>query len=286
MKRLWGLAAFAFVAAACGGKIGGSDDGGTNGDGSTNVKCCPPSPQPSCCMSYGGVAQGNACAQVCDGMPSPGDPGWHLGTDSNGCKVWIAPTNATSFCGEPQPPPDGGPTGCVPNLGPWSPQIDPPAYSHANVCTSQQINDVYAYCFASNATPQQCQSTMQKYATCAACLITPDTASKWGALVGLANGVFDLDVPGCIALETGDAACAQHESDVSQCELASCASCPAPTDQQSFTDWQTCLNDADQTTCAKYAAATCLGEDAGAGACFPGDFKDGYFTYATLFCGQ
>lgn len=234
-------------------------------------------------MSYGGASQGNLCSQVCDGMPSPGDPGWKLSKDSDGCSVWIPPSNPTSYCGQPPPPPDAG--ACAPSLGPWSPQIDPPFYSHANVCTTQQIQDIYAYCFTSNADQTKCKSVMATDAACAACLITPITASKLGALVSLANGVTELDVPGCIAIETGDATCAQRDSDARQCELASCGGCPPPTDPTSATDWQTCLTDADQTTCAKYAALDCTGVDAGAAACAPVDFKDGYFTYAPLFCG-
>ena len=236
-------------------------------------------------MSYGGAAEGNACTTVCDGMPSPSDPGWHLRSDSNGCKMWIPPPNPTSFCGEPPPLPDSGPPGCAPSLGPWSPEVDPPFFTHANVCTFQEINDVYAYCFSSNVNATQCQATLTQDASCAACLITPDTASKWGAVLGLANGIFDVDLPGCIAIETGDLACAQHASDLRQCEIASCASCPAPTDQQSFTDWQTCMNIADQTTCAQFAATNCTDADAGAAACLAPDFKDAYFTFANLFCG-
>jgi hypothetical protein len=236
-------------------------------------------------MSFGGAAQGNACSQACDGMPSPSEPGWQLSKDGGGCSVWIPPPNPTSYCGQPKPPPPDAGGACTPTLGPWSPQINPPFYSHANACTTQEISDVYAYCFASNVDQTKCQSVMNSDATCAACLITPATAQKWGAIITLPNGVMDLDVPGCIAIETGDATCAQHESDARQCELASCDGCAPPTDQQSFTDWQTCLTSADKTTCAKYAALDCSGADAGATACAPTDFKDGYFTFAPLFCG-
>lgn len=39
------------------------------------------------------------CLEVCDGIPLPGDPSWHLGTDSHGCQVWMY-TPGGSLCGE------------------------------------------------------------------------------------------------------------------------------------------------------------------------------------------
>jgi hypothetical protein len=289
VRRVAGLLVALLVAtSACGGKIGEGGDGGIDGSGvdGSSVTCCPPSAQPGCCMSFGGAAQGNACTKVCDGMPSPGDPGWHLSTDSDGCKVWIPPSSPTSTCGEPPPPPLDAGTGCSPQpITQWSPQIDPPFFAHANVCTLQALQDIYVNCFAGQST-SMCQSVMQQNATCASCLLTPSSASKWGALLEMSNGIVELDIAGCIADASGNLSCAQAQSNITQCEEQSCASC-MPVDAQSFQEYSQCLQASGSTTCAKYVAAQCANQDAGSTAqCFPSDFKDGFFTFGALFCGQ
>jgi hypothetical protein len=51
--------------------------------------CCEPSPEPDCCMNYGGPSQGEgSCGMTCDAMPVPNDPGWNITFDSNGCASW------------------------------------------------------------------------------------------------------------------------------------------------------------------------------------------------------
>ena len=197
------------VAASCGGKIGDGADAGGDGssDVSTQGQCCPMSSQPGCCMSYGGYAEGGGCSTVCDGMPSPNDPGWHQSTDAHGCPIWVEPTNPQSFCGPQPPPPVDAGGACPPqSLGAWSPQVDPPFFAHANVCSTQLIAELYASCFDANTQNQSnCQALMTQNPTCQQCLITPRTASKWGAMLSLANGLLELDVAGCIA-DSGDVA--------------------------------------------------------------------------------
>lgn len=79
-------------------------------------ECCPPDPNPGCCMGYGGWSNGRSCGPSCDGMPVPTDPSWKLETDDHGCRVWKNPNDfwhggtrnaATSYCGE-MVVPDGG----------------------------------------------------------------------------------------------------------------------------------------------------------------------------------
>jgi len=74
---------------------------------SDDAECCPPDPQPGCCMRYGGPKRGAVCGESCDGMPIPSDPGWTL-TDA-ACPMWTNPNDhwhggtrnpATSYCGE------------------------------------------------------------------------------------------------------------------------------------------------------------------------------------------
>jgi hypothetical protein len=62
-------------------------------------------------MQYGGWADvAGTCPTACDGMATPGDPGWHLETDAHGCKVWKEPASPAHRCGEPPTPsdPDAG----------------------------------------------------------------------------------------------------------------------------------------------------------------------------------
>lgn len=96
-------------AAACtGGPATDAADGPSGG--AEADKCCPPASGPACCMDYGGSRKNGACARVCDGMPTPDDPGWKLGTDSEGCPVWTNPNDHfrggtsnpdSSYCGGP-----------------------------------------------------------------------------------------------------------------------------------------------------------------------------------------
>jgi hypothetical protein len=113
-----------------GGAVGGSGndalDGGREPDASSidpldaspdaadaadanasGVVCCEPSPEPDCCMDYGGhrLAGSSVCGNTaCDGMAPP-DANWQLGTDEYGCAVWIEPEDVVDCCGCPA---DGG----------------------------------------------------------------------------------------------------------------------------------------------------------------------------------
>jgi len=108
------------------GGSGGSGSGGSAGaaagssgaggsadplDASTDAAdampfCCTPSPQPDCCMYYGGTRRSDdSCGIICDNMPLPSAP-WQLGVDPNGCPVWIEPPQTNQCCG--CPPEDGG----------------------------------------------------------------------------------------------------------------------------------------------------------------------------------
>jgi hypothetical protein len=72
----------------------------------SNIVCCEPSPEPACCMDFGGHrAVGSTCGNTaCDGMAPP-EASWQLGTDQYGCAVWIEPEDAVDCCGCPG---DGG----------------------------------------------------------------------------------------------------------------------------------------------------------------------------------
>lgn len=71
------------------------------------VECCPPSPQPNCCMDYGGAKVDGNCRSLCDGMPRPADPAWRLVNDKYGCPRWSSVGSTGPCCGG-EPVPDGG----------------------------------------------------------------------------------------------------------------------------------------------------------------------------------
>jgi hypothetical protein len=63
------------------------------------VECCPISPEPGCCMQFGGTSGPNFCGTVCDNLPAPTYPGWEQRVDANGCPYWWAPPSAPIGCG-------------------------------------------------------------------------------------------------------------------------------------------------------------------------------------------
>lgn len=67
-------------------------------------------------MKYGGTGAGGNCPpEVCDGMREPGDPGWKLVKNSDGCDEWTNTSTAGDLCGQAidsgHPIDDGGPDG-------------------------------------------------------------------------------------------------------------------------------------------------------------------------------
>jgi hypothetical protein len=286
VRARWPLLVGVVIATACGGKVDVATDGGADGGGgdvATSGMCCPPSPSPGCCMSFGGWAP--FCGTVCDGMPTPDTPGWKQLTDAHGCTYWQPPANATTTCGgvliDASPPPPSCPTPADVSTF-TAPAFTPPAVKKG-ACTDQQIQDLYAACFASNATA--CNSFEQNNAACAACVMTTPNAP--GPLVQQSNGIVALNVAGCVAIVTGDSSstsCAAGVQANFDCEGAACdAQCPV-VDQPSFQLYQQCTQAAEAGGCSKYAQAQC-GLDAGASQCAVQDFKDGFFAIVPLLCG-
>jgi hypothetical protein len=78
-----------------------SGDASNEADGADGGECCQPDPHPGCCMHYGGwMSSAGSCGMTCDGMPLPGDPAWHLVTDSHGCMVWSSGGSTGPLCGQ------------------------------------------------------------------------------------------------------------------------------------------------------------------------------------------
>lgn len=111
---LLAVALYACDSATSGTPIGqdaGADSAGPDGG------CCPPDPQPDCCMHYGGRSAGGSCGRTCDGMPVPSDPDWKVADDKFGCPRWMNPHDSfhggtssatTAYCGGEAPERDAG----------------------------------------------------------------------------------------------------------------------------------------------------------------------------------
>ena len=85
--RLFALAmAIAGAVVACSSS---NDSTASTGSPDAGGICCPASPNPACCMSYGGWAEDSTkCESPCDGIPLPTDPSWKLAKDDHGCDAW------------------------------------------------------------------------------------------------------------------------------------------------------------------------------------------------------
>ena len=267
------------LSAACGGKSGDDanavDGGGdaTSGDGTL---CCPPSASPACCMAYGGAAQSAGCLQVCDGMASPSDPGWHLGTDSSGCAVWIPPPNPTSVCGQVNV--------CSPDLDAgFTPAPMHPPRVIKGACTAQQVDDYFKSCLTPSG---NCATFTNANATCVSCLTSKDSDPTWGpAVTQTGNGGLFFNAAGCIAVLTGDSSpssCAQGMQEGSECAQASCEQCAT-----GAVALQQCVDEATSTVCASwstpcdtdagyYSECVLLGED---------NAEESWNVISTVMCG-
>jgi hypothetical protein len=197
-------------------------------------------------------------------------------------------------------PTDGG-GGCEPSATIDTSQITwvPPLTPNPTACSAAQVTGYYNACLGTTATSTTCQNFTNTAgnATCEACLITPDTASAYGALIAI-GGVDYANISGCVAILTGDttnAGCGAKLQAVTDCETAACqANCPTVTDQTSFTEYTNCTEAADSAVCESYINMECNLQDAGVDGAASAyttcenhtSFEDYYNSMATVFCGN
>jgi hypothetical protein len=195
---------------------------------------------------------------------------------------------------------DAGPAlACPPaSLGSW--KASP--YHHASAaqpaaCTTALIADFYASCLGPSASTTACNPTWgtgedTAHQTCQGCLVTPESAATWGALVSFGSTV-SLNVAGCIELLDPGApgvTCATFVQQADECEHRACdATCPV-TDDASFANWRACVSAAGTSVCAAYAGpAGCAQSQHDAGPalrCVNGaTFEEQYAAIAAVFCG-
>jgi hypothetical protein len=193
----------------------------------------------------------------------------------------------------------GDASSCRPGeVATYQPSYHPASGAYQGLCGDDLIKQYYDDCLGPNASTDSCADFKADKTSgpCAACIVTPDSATKYGPIID--HGSFvTANVAGCLELAAGalDAdggsanllACARAVQSQAGCELAACeANCDVH-DTASLDAYGTCASAADTQGCETYAsAATCAETDAGQEAqCLTG-FQDFYDEVVPEFCGS
>jgi hypothetical protein len=158
------------------------------------------------------------------------------------------------------------------------------------------IQGFYDACLVTGATTDGCNDFREQNAACVACILTPQTAARYGPLIDFTTYVT-ANVAGCIEVaptasgtpDSDGLACAKSVQALAGCELAACgANCPVD-DTKSLSSYLSCATASEQSGCQDWAtAAACADaeEDAGglATACL-GSFQTFYDAVVPFFCG-
>jgi hypothetical protein len=191
---------------------------------------------------------------------------------------------------------EGG--GCLPgDVATYHPVYHSPAVQ-PTACASDSedlIDAFYRACLGTHATSDDCSAFAKANAACAACIVTPDSATAYGPVVDH-GGFVTANVAGCIEVEvegasdagSGALGCAKAVDALDGCELAACeANCPV-TGATSLAQYQGCTSSADGAGCSTFAAAaSCTAPDSGVGVpstCLTSDFSTFYYDVVPLFC--
>jgi hypothetical protein len=291
--RLGGVCFGLCVLAACGGAVttpdlssssGSSGEASSSGGGSSSTGSS---------TSSGGSSSGFGSSSSSGGSTSSSTSG--SSTSSTGGTIDAGKKDATTF--DSGFPLDGGGAFCVaPSTLPgFTPAWSPPA-PHQNACTQQNIDDFRQFCLgAGNA--NACNSFLATAAgkACAACILTPATATAPGPLVdhSASQGYVSLNTAGCVALATGDTSatgCGAKLAASEQCDDVACINCQVTGDPATLAALEQCDSDAEAGACASYAAAAKCGDaiaEAGTAGnqCITGnDFDTGYNAIVPMFC--
>ncbi len=169
-------------------------------------------------------------------------------------------------------------------------------------CSPELISTFFDACLGSARTTGTCSTFRQDNPDCSGCILTPESAAKYGPVVD--HGAFvTANVAGCIevavegASAVGDGGsgsealvCAKAVDALEGCQLAACeANCPvSPDSAASLAQFQACASSADGSGCSTFAAAvSCTQPDSGIevpAACLQSDFAAFYRSVVPLFC--
>jgi hypothetical protein len=234
-------------------------------------------------------AAGGCTTVVAQQAPPGGNPDAGVPVDGGGSSSSGGGSSGSSSGGFT----DG--SACLPgDVTTYSPLYHPATGAYLGKCGDTEVKDFYSYCLGPNASADSCNAFMADGGTsdCADCLLTPDSAPKYGPLIG--HGSFvTANVPGCIEITDSTStglACAKAVQALAGCELLACeANCDVH-DGASLNAYESCAASADQSGCSTYASASsCVQslEEAGDGVaqCLASDFATFYYLAAQLFCG-
>lgn len=152
----------------------------------------------------------------------------------------------------------------------------------------------YTACLSADATVDGCNLFRQQNADCVACILTGETAAKYGPILNH-GGFVTANVAGCLELagdqqpDASELPCAKAVQALAGCELAACEANCAVHDAASLAQYDACATSAEGAGCQTYAtAATCAEpeqEASALGAACLGDFQTFYQVVVPLFCG-
>jgi hypothetical protein len=200
--------------------------------------CCPPSPEPSCCMDYGGYGAG-LCGPVCDRMPVSTDPGWTLATDGHGCSVWRNPNDGfrggienpdTRYCGAPSRRIDAGADVGVVQSCPLASALDvtsrpyAPPLTAPGACTEEEVKALSDYLTANAEVTAISEWSKQVSAQCSAGVFSDD-GHRWAPILVEDDAILRLNHGGCIELQTGKESCGRAYQQLIECHQEACSEC-------------------------------------------------------------
>ncbi len=162
------------------------------------------------------------------------------------------------------------------------------------------VGAFYDACFGAGRSDQACRAFQAQNPDCAACIVSPESASSYGPIIDH-GGFVTANVAGCIevtvdtlgpvdASGTTPGACARAVEALDECQLAACeANCPvSASDRASLQTYEGCAAAVAATSCGPFnRAASCLEPDSGAGVpvlCATTDFATFYAQVVPLFC--
>jgi len=156
------------------------------------------------------------------------------------------------------------------------------------------IASFYQACLGADATIDGCNAFTKMNAACVGCILTPETAPKYGPILDH-GGFVTANVAGCLELagdEQADASelsCAKTVQALAGCELAACEANCAVHDAASLAEYDACATTVEAAGCQMYAtAAACADSETEAsalGAACLGDFETFYQVVVPAFCG-
>ena len=177
----------------------------------------------------------------------------------------------------------------------FTPSSATPPATAVGACTTQDVTDFFDFCIdPGDNTKCTAMTKDTTKANCLKCLSTPETATKWGALVSDDQNLVRNNIAGCLQIK-GDKACADATAQSSECARFVCPDtvCPVPSgDKAALNALNKCLSDSAKTTCKTYAdkANACGTPDSAAYAACTADanstngFRDTYVKVANAIC--